>query len=337
MTKVSVVMPVYNCVAYIKESVASILTQTFTDFEFFIIDDHSTDGTYEYLQTLTDARIQLIRKPQNSGYTVSLNMGLDLAKGEYIARMDGDDIALPERFAKQVIFMDNNLDVVVCGSSYQLMGTDTIISMPVSFEATKVEALMNVPVAHPTVFIRRNVLIQHQLRYNPIYEPTEDYDLWTRILEIGKIENLPGSLLLYRKHSQQESITKYNRLIEVSNQIRKEQLNKILSFQDKCYDILFSVNVLTRQSIQIDKKSLKKIIELLTDIHAINLINKNYNGKLLYNFLRSIWLFYIAQFSKSQLKDISILSKITYNKLTRLGVHFYFQRLIKFVKRKISS
>ena len=333
--RVSVIMPVYNCAAYIKESVASILTQTFSDFELIIIDDHSTDGTYEYLQTLADSRIVLIQKPQNSGYAVSLNMGLGRAKGEYIARMDGDDIALPERFARQVSLMDSKPEVLVCGTNYQLLGSDTIVQMPQTNEAAKVVAIMNVPVAHPTAFIRRSVLIQHQLRYNEQLEPTEDYDLWTRILEIGKIENLPEVLLLYRKHSEQESITKYKRLVEVSTEIRKRQLNKILTFKDTSYDILFSIAVLTMQPIEIDIKSSKRIIQLLTDIRHSNLSRKIYDDKLLQNFLRRVWLCYIPQFSNYQLKDISVLSKITSNKLTRMGMDFYWKRLANFIKHKI--
>ena len=119
---VSVLMPVYNCADFIESSVESILLQTFSDFEFLIIDDFSTDGTYEYLQSLTDSRIKLIRKSKNTGYAISLNIGLNNARGKYIARMDADDISLPERFARQVSFMDNQPEVVVCGSWYENIG-----------------------------------------------------------------------------------------------------------------------------------------------------------------------------------------------------------------------
>ena len=230
MPGVSVIMPVYNCVAYIRESVESILQQTFADFEFIITDDHSTDGTYEYLQTVTDKRIQLTRKPKNSGYTNSLNMGLEMAKGIYIARMDGDDIALPERLEKQVSFMNNNPNVAVSGCFYKMLGTDTIVEMPVTNEEAKVVAIMHVPVAHPTVIMRREVLIKHHFIYNEKYEPAEDYDLWTRILEVADIENLPEVLLQYRRHAQQESITKYNRLIKASQEIKRKTIEKINKF-----------------------------------------------------------------------------------------------------------
>lgn len=331
MPKVSVVMPVYNCVAYIKQSVESILAQTFTDFEFFIIDDHSTDGTYEYLQTLTDARIQLIRKPQNSGYTVSLNMGLDMAKGEYVARMDGDDIALPERFAKQVSFMDNRKDVAVCGTCYRILGTDTIIQMPLTNEAAKIVSIMHVPVAHPTVFIRHSVLTNHQFIYNEKLAPAEDYDLWTRILEVGKIENLPEVLLLYRQHSQQESMTKYKNLIESAVEIRQKQLSKSLHFSHKKYSVLFAISVLTKQPEIINASSIKKIATLLVEMEKNNAIKKVYDSNLLYNYLRQVWLFYIKQFNQPKISDIKLLINIATCKVTRMPVIFY----IKFLKNII--
>lgn len=329
--QISVVMPVYNCIAYIKESVGSILAQTFIDFELLIIDDHSTDGTYEYLQQLSDPRIVLIRKTQNSGYAKSLNMGLDRAKGKYIARMDGDDIALPERFAKQVAYMDNDPEVLVCGSSYQIVGTDTIVQLPLTYEAAKVVSIMNVPVAHPTAFIRQSVLIQHQLRYNEQLEPTEDYDLWTRILEIGKIENLPEVLLLYRKHSEQESITKYNRLLTAAVEIRERQLKKLLTFEKKNYSVLFAIDVLTKQALVIDTGSIKKIVQLLTDMHKNNLIKKMYDDSLLCNFLREIWLFYIPQFNDPRLQDIKLLSQFRESEITRMGLIFDLKLLKKMV------
>ena len=291
MPGVSVIMPVYNCVAYIRESVESILQQTFADFEFIITDDHSTDGTYEYLQTVTDKRIQLTRKPKNSGYTNSLNMGLEMAKGIYIARMDGDDIALPERLEKQVSFMNNNPNVAVSGCFYKMLGTDTIVEMPVTNEEAKVVAIMHVPVAHPTVIMRREVLIKHHFFYNEKYEPAEDYDLWTRILEVADIENLPEVLLQYRRHAQQESITKYNRLIDAAVEIRERQLTKLISFENKKYDILFAISILTKEQYSVTSALLKKTAMLLSDMYQSNKKRSVYDEPLLYDYLRSVWLF----------------------------------------------
>ncbi len=124
--RITVIMPVYNCELYIKEAIDSILNQTFTDFEFLIIDDASTDKTVSIIKEYKDFRIQLIEKEGNKGISDSLNYGLKVAKGEYIARMDGDDISLPERFVKQVTFLDSNPDVILCGSNFGIIGTEIL-------------------------------------------------------------------------------------------------------------------------------------------------------------------------------------------------------------------
>lgn len=324
---VSVIMPVYNCVSYIKESVDSILSQTFRDFEFLIIDDHSTDGTFEYLQTLQDTRIKLTRKPHNTGYVRSLNMALDMAQGEYIARMDGDDISLPERFSKQVGFMNSHPDVLVVGTCYKFLGTDQVVKMPQTYEEAKVISIMHVPVAHPTAFIRRSVLNSNQLRYNEKMEPAEDYDLWTRILDIGKIENLPETLLLYRRHSEQESIKKLTRLVEAAVEIRSTRLEKLLSFRNKQYDNLFAIKILTRQDVTITGWVAKQTMLLLTDMYENNLIKRIYHHSLLYTYLRDIWLFHILKFKKPLLKDAPLLLKTSRSVVTRMEPAFYLRSL----------
>ena len=115
---ISVIMPVYNCFDYIQEAINSILNQTFSDFELIIIDDYSSDGTVDLIKKFNDPRIKLTVKSVNSGISNSLNYGLKIAKGKYIARMDGDDISFPDRFERQVKFMDLNPKVILCGGGY---------------------------------------------------------------------------------------------------------------------------------------------------------------------------------------------------------------------------
>jgi len=203
--KITVLLPVYNCELYIKEAVESILNQTFTNFEFLIIDDSSTDNTVAIIKTYNDSRIQLIEKPVNTGYTNSLNLGLELAKGEYIARMDGDDISLPDRFFKQVTFLDSNQDVVLCGTNFSIIDTNKIIGLPENNEEIKIALLKANSLAHPSVMIRNNKLQEFKLLYDLNKEPAEDYDLWVRLLGIGKIHNLQEILLNYRVHDTQVS------------------------------------------------------------------------------------------------------------------------------------
>ncbi|WP_281336369.1 glycosyltransferase family 2 protein [Flavobacterium eburneipallidum] len=205
MPKITVLMPVYNCELYIREAVDSILNQTFTDFEFLIIDDASADKTVELIKTYSDERIKLVVKPSNTGYTNSLNYGVQVAKGEYIARMDGDDISLPERFAKQVAFLDANPDVILCGSWFSKIDSGAIIKVPENYDSIKLALLKGNCMAHPSVMMRKQVLDELSIPYDVSKEPAEDYDLWVRLVGIGRIYNLQEVLLNYREHHTQVS------------------------------------------------------------------------------------------------------------------------------------
>lgn len=203
--KISVLMPVYNCELYIQAAVESILNQTYTDFEFLIIDDASTDATLSIIKSYTDSRIKIIEKPVNSGYTNSLNYGLTIAKGKYIARMDGDDISYPERFAKQITFLDANPDVVVCGTTYKIVGNDKKIRLPEKHNEIAIGFLKGNCISHPSVMIRKECLDTFLIQYDTSKEPAEDYHLWIQLLVYGKLCNLPDVLLEYRVYGNQVS------------------------------------------------------------------------------------------------------------------------------------
>lgn len=205
MPKITVLMPVYNGELYIKEAMDSILNQTYSDFEFLILDDASTDQTVALIKTYVDSRIKLIEKPVNTGYTNSLNQGLQLAKGEYIARMDADDISLPERLAKQVAFLEANPEIVLCGSWVNIIGSSDVIEVPENNNEIKVALLRGNCMAHPSVMMRKQVLDTFSVVYDVSKEPAEDYDLWVRLVAIGKLHNLKEVLLNYRVHITQVS------------------------------------------------------------------------------------------------------------------------------------
>ena len=137
--EVSVVMPVYNAEKYLRDAIESILNQSFRNFEFFIIDDASTDKSVEIIKSFSDNRIFLIQKAVNSGYTDSLNMAIKLAKGKYIARMDADDISLKNRFLMQYQYMESNTSVLVLGTFFNVIGSNIIThSLAVTNNQTKV-------------------------------------------------------------------------------------------------------------------------------------------------------------------------------------------------------
>jgi len=218
MISISVVMPTYNTpVVILREAVESILWQTFKDFEFIIIDDGSTNDSVDYLNSLEDKRIRLIRNPENIGITKSLNIGFRAAQGKYIARMDSDDISLPTRFEKQYAFMERHPDVIVCGSTCKNFGADSrsarVKKTNIDMEMYRISSLFRFPgPIHPTAFFNHALLLKYGLKYDETLAYAQDYGLWVEIGKVGRVCILKDVLLLRRLHENQ-----------ISGKLRKEQ------------------------------------------------------------------------------------------------------------------
>lgn len=211
---ISVIMPTYNTpISMLEESVQSILQQTYTNFEFLIINDCSDNGTLEYLNSLQDHRICIITNENNLGITASLNIGLSKAKGKYIARMDADDIALPDRFKKQMTFMEDNPDVVVCGTWVQAFGdSDYVLKRQIpEMEYFRCSLLFGnmFGLCHPTAFFRTSMMQKYNIWYDSEHLPTaQDYGMWVFCSKYGRIANVHEVLLRYRVHNGQISYAK---------------------------------------------------------------------------------------------------------------------------------
>lgn len=203
---VTVIMPVYNSERYVAKSIESILNQTYTNFEFLIFDDGSTDNSREIISSFAsgDNRIIPFYSDVNLGYVTHLNKGILLAKGDLIARMDSDDIAMADRLQAQVDFLWRNSDVAVVGSSSIVIDADgrdvTVSNRNISPEQLFWQSFFTNPISHPTVMFRRSVILNIGM-YDPLKMPSEDYDLWVRVLRHSKIANLEMPLLRYREHS----------------------------------------------------------------------------------------------------------------------------------------
>ena len=226
---ISVVMPVYDAEKYLDEAIQSILNQTYKDFEFIIINDGSTDKSLEIIEKYKrqDKRIVLITR-ENKGLVASLNEGIRISKGEYIARMDADDISFPSRFEEQISFMKTNLDIAICGSSVQLFNEDENFSIsryPQKDNEIKFTLMFMSSFAHPAVMIRRVVF--DTLKYENL-EYAEDYQLWTDIAIANfKMANLDKVLLKYRWHDEQISQKNGYKQREKSFEISKMYLSSI--------------------------------------------------------------------------------------------------------------
>ena len=202
---VSILMPVYNTAPYLREAMDSMLSQTFTDFELIMLDDCSPDDAEEILDTYTDPRIVRYKGEKNAGLSNVLNVGIGMARGKYIARMDSDDISLPERLQIQVDYLEAHLDVDLVSVGMRLFGAREVTWIrEQNLEKVKIEALFHSPVLHASSVWRKDSFEIRGLRFRQEMVPSEDYDLWTRALVKGlKLVNLPEVLYKYRIHDAQ--------------------------------------------------------------------------------------------------------------------------------------
>ncbi len=219
--KISVIMPVFNSRKYVDKAIISILNQDFADFEFLIFDDGSSDGSLKRLDYFAarDPRIKVFRRT-HGGLTRLLNEGIELAKGELIARMDSDDIAAPNRFSMQLAFLEENPDYVAVGSQVMIIDPD---GFPIGFtepplthediEYTHLQVDENTVICHPSLLVKKSALSAIN-GYRESLETAEDRDLYLRLALIGKLGNINQPLLKYRRHFKTVSHTKRKRQID---------------------------------------------------------------------------------------------------------------------------
>ena len=205
--KISVIMSVYNGMPYLEQAVESIFRQTFEDFEFFIVDDASTDETWRYLKSLRDMRIKLIQNKKNLGLAASLNIALRQAQGDFVARMDADDISLSIRFEEQINFLQKHPTIDICGSFVNVIDeTDKIIGQikkPTSDKEIKKELFWLTPLLHPTWFAKKEVF--RKLKgYDERWDYVEDFEFLIRATDF-KMANIPKYLLLFRSQKERRS------------------------------------------------------------------------------------------------------------------------------------
>jgi glycosyltransferase involved in cell wall biosynthesis len=206
---VSVILPVYNGEKYLAQAMQSLLGQSFTDFELIVINDCSTDATEEVIRSFSDPRIVYSKNERNMHLIYSLNKGLGLAKGKYIARMDHDDIALPDRLKKQVEFLEAHPEVMVLGTLIERFsdeGHSFQPKLPIEPDDMAVSLLFFNPISHPSAMFRSWPVKEHGLQYNPNIFNAEDYALWWDMRQFGEIANHPEVLLRYREHPNQITV-----------------------------------------------------------------------------------------------------------------------------------
>ena len=294
--RVTVLMSVHNGEKYLRESIESILHQTFTDFELLIINDASLDSSRDILHSYNDPRIRLIENRKNLGQAESLNIGINKAKGKYIARMDQDDISLPKRLKYQYGLMEDNDNIGVCGTFAQFINSDSkkikfhyYEKLMTSNLDIKSQLLFRSCFIHPSVIIRLSFLKENHLYYEKSVGHAQDYLLWYRMSSLCDFMNIPKKLLKYRIHQEQLSKGKRNDQFSSSNNIRRIIIGKFLEREVSEAEKIKH----TRISIAQYGSSFSKIDEAenwLKFLMNHNEINGKYNRKSLTKVLRNIWM-----------------------------------------------
>ncbi|MCA9053807.1 MAG: glycosyltransferase [Planctomycetaceae bacterium] len=232
MSLISVVMPVYNGERFVRDALESVLAQSFTDQEVLVFDDGSTDSSAEIISSIAkrDRRV-VVHLRDHQGYTRLLNEGITLARGEFLARMDADDVCESERFARQLLLLAEHPEVVAVGTGMTIIdeaGDPFSVTCPPVNHADIDAAHLSGrggALAHPTLMVRADA-IRGIGGYRPEFEPAEDLDLLLRLAEVGKLANLPEPLLRYRVHSQMTSVVKRERRQKVLPSIIGDARNR---------------------------------------------------------------------------------------------------------------
>lgn len=265
MPKLSVLISCYNDHQYISKSLESILNQTIRDFEVIIIDDASTDDTVDIINGYGDDRIRLYVNNENQGLTRNLNKALDYATGEYIARMDGDDISHLDRFEKQVKYLDAHKDIYLIGSAVHSFGaTDLYWRLPDDSDELKIRMLLSPVFAHPSFMFRRE-LVDNGYRYDESFRTAQDYDFAARVSREHNIGRLQEVLLEYRVHAGQVSNKAGKNQNDNASRVRNRLLEDLGVILDEDLISFYKDWALQKKlSSACEYKKAYKIIELIS-------------------------------------------------------------------------
>lgn len=317
-------MSVFNGEQYLHEAIESILSQTYTDFEFIIINDGSTDSSDKIILSFRDKRIVYIDNNANLGLIESLNKGLRASKGKYIARMDADDIALPERLKLQVQTFGENPNAIMIGSDYYSLTPKKLkhIKNRNNSDYQKAVLLFSPCFCHPTVMMK-NIFTEKNIFYDKNYVHAEDYKLWTELSFLGEFLNVKEPLLKYRSHSTQVSSNNKENQLLISRRIREEFCKKLnFSLSEKQFEILNTIgdNIFIT-SIEV----LNEVESCLLHLKEQNKLQKAFSENSFNIFLHKFWFdscgytnLGLAAYSRYSRSMLSKVTKVTLDKKSRL-------------------
>ncbi len=312
MPKISVVIPVYNAEPYLQEAMDSIVNQTFRDLEIICINDSSTDNSPAILESYAkqDSRVVILQNEVNLGIVDTLNKGLAAASGEFIARMDSDDIAELNRFQIQLDFMNLHPEIGICGSEVTKFGkVNRRVKLPISSEEIRAALFFNCCLMHPTVLMRADLLKKYNLKYDRTCNNSEDFELWTRCAEFFDLANIPRSLLKYRVHEKSISSSK--------EQEQKQKTLKIIKKQfERCFSLEFDEDklLLLFDSKDLNEKTYVDFEDICNRLIDLNKKHKAAEEKLFNHYLKKV------------------ASKALKKKFKETKQIFYLQKMFRFNK-----
>ena len=244
----TVFTPTYNLELYIEETIKSVLNQTFTDFEYLIVDDASTDNTIQIIKSINDPRIRLIKNKTNQGIAYNRNLAIKEAKGKYLAMIDGDDLALPTRLEKQITFLEKNTNYGILGTGVVNIDKDgrelnKAVKYSIPDEEIPARMLFNNYIATSSVMIRKSYI--KDIKFKKDFIVAEDYEVWIRLIRRCKIGHIREPLTKYRIHDDSISVKKNQLMIDTEILLMKKQLlelncnltpDQFQAFHDLCKD-----------------------------------------------------------------------------------------------------
>jgi glycosyltransferase involved in cell wall biosynthesis len=317
---ISVVMPVYNGEKYLREAIESVLNQTYGNFEFLIINDGSIDQTDEIIRSYSDLRIVYLQNDGNRGLVYTLNYGISQAKGEYIARMDADDISEPNRFEKQIEVFKNDSEVGLCGTWAKIIGSNKILKVETDDERIKCKLLFKNQFIHSSIMFNREQFLSKSLIYKQENFPSEDYALWIESSPKIKMANIPEFLVEYRVHASQISTESYGRQQQKTNELRLKQFKLFLNHEPTPEEKRNHIQLIDSKSLIHNSLDLKNMEQWLLKLIDINNKNNFYDHKV---FRNSIIEYFEDRFIYQNYKNNNPLFLFSFYK-------FYIQSCFKF-------
>jgi glycosyltransferase involved in cell wall biosynthesis len=300
MSLVSVLIPVYNAEKHLAEAIESILNQSYSDFEFLIINDGSNDKSEEIILSYSDQRIRYIKNESNLKLIKTLNKGIQICKGKYIVRMDADDISHPERIQKQVDFMESHSEVGICGSWFESFGSSNnkIVKYKEKHDEIFTKMQYQCHFCHPTLIIRKEIFNDSEMLFDEDYAHAEDYDFYIKASKKWKFHNIQEPLLKYRIHD--DSVSKKYKSTQIQNSLKIKQrlfhdFNTMSS--EKELEAFEALNHHHYNDINIGTEKIQDLLEsLLLGNRKQNLVSQTYFE----NYLKDLWLQYC--YHKASLK-----------------------------------